>query len=320
MYSFVITGGGTEAIGKMLRRGGASKWFKCAYIPYDTEMTDEFLGYTPDEYVSQPTAYALARRMFLKANCPAIAVTAKLMSPDKPLFYPDGTKRVHKAWICLYAEDRVYTREFILTKETREEQEEELADIIMDVAAGNFIPNEGFIGNVPELIQEVNWSSKPSIIFSGSFNPPTKNHLEMAELVHAKYGIRPVFEISVTNRDKPKIDFAEVLDRAEKVNAAGYGLLFHDAPLFLDKSRLSPQGTMFMTGTDTLYRMNKDHSEEELAEFKKRGNKFIVFERENVPPFLNKIPELCDFVGEYVDDGWSSTKERELCHNQKTTV
>ena len=90
--AIVVTGGGTGAISRCLRRSGASLNFVEAVVPYSRMATQQYLGFEPTEgYASQPTAKVLAQTAYRRAtsyiNTPqlafGIALTATL--PTKPL-------------------------------------------------------------------------------------------------------------------------------------------------------------------------------------------------------------------------------------------
>ncbi|MGI9469736.1 MAG: CinA family protein [Rubripirellula sp.] len=89
--AMVVTGGGTGAISRCLRRPGASLNFVEAVVPYSRMATQDYLGVEPTEgYASQQTAIALAqnahRRAAALSNTPrhacGIALTATL--PTNP--------------------------------------------------------------------------------------------------------------------------------------------------------------------------------------------------------------------------------------------
>ena len=63
-----ITGGGTEALGELLRRGNGSKTLLEAVVPYDTAAFDRFLGGAPDKYCTQTAACQLAMAAYLRAK------------------------------------------------------------------------------------------------------------------------------------------------------------------------------------------------------------------------------------------------------------
>jgi nicotinamide mononucleotide (NMN) deamidase PncC len=63
-----ITGGGTEAIGELLRHGGGSATLLEAIVPYSQQAVDAFTGKKPEKYNSVRTARAMAMAAFQKAR------------------------------------------------------------------------------------------------------------------------------------------------------------------------------------------------------------------------------------------------------------
>lgn len=68
-YRFVlaVTGGGTEALGELLRYGGGSATLLEAMVPYSPQSLDAFIGKEPEKYASVITARAMAMAAFQKA-------------------------------------------------------------------------------------------------------------------------------------------------------------------------------------------------------------------------------------------------------------
>ena len=62
-----ITGGGTEVLPMLLKRGGGSATILSARIPYANSETVELLGGTPDKFVSEETTRKLAMAAYQKA-------------------------------------------------------------------------------------------------------------------------------------------------------------------------------------------------------------------------------------------------------------
>ncbi|MFM8892417.1 MAG: hypothetical protein ACKOTB_12485 [Planctomycetia bacterium] len=90
------------------------------------------------------------------------------------------------------------------------------------------------------------------LVFPGSFDPLHEGHLRMA-VVAEEIAERPIdFETSVTNVDKPLLDFVEMRTRAAQF--AGRSLWFTRAATFLEKLDLFPGGT-FVMGADTYVRL-----------------------------------------------------------------
>ena len=92
VYAY-ITGGGTAWIFDSLSKGGASKWFLGARIPYNQKDFDDILGEKPfdGKYVSHRTAAQLSVKAYEHAckisdnnpACIGLGVTAKLKTENQ---------------------------------------------------------------------------------------------------------------------------------------------------------------------------------------------------------------------------------------------
>ena len=89
--AMVVTGGGTGAISRCLRRSGASINFVEAVIPYSRMATQTYLGFEPTNgYASPSTAKALAQTAhcravsFSKAPQQALGIALTATLPTKP--------------------------------------------------------------------------------------------------------------------------------------------------------------------------------------------------------------------------------------------
>lgn len=90
------------------------------------------------------------------------------------------------------------------------------------------------------------------LVFPGSFDPFHEGHLRMA-VIAQEIAERPLdFELSVTNVDKPALDYLEM--RARAAQFAGRSLWFTRAPTFLEKLDVFPEST-FVMGADTYARL-----------------------------------------------------------------
>ena len=156
---------------------------------------------------------------------------------------------------------------------------------------------------------------QPEVVFPGAFNPPHIGHQRMAEVAATRLGSPVAFELSITNVDKPPLDYIRIHQRLETFQKWDHSatLLLTDAPTLLTKSFLFP-GCTFVVGTDTMVRIAdpryydgdqaaRDAAVQSLAE---QGCRFLVFGRriENLFQGLSDltIPDslqaLCDEVPE----------------------
>src|SRR5262249_5493114 len=65
--ALAITGGGSGAIGELLRVPGGSRLLVEAQVPYDALALATFLGFAPAQACSTDTAIAMARRVRARA-------------------------------------------------------------------------------------------------------------------------------------------------------------------------------------------------------------------------------------------------------------
>ncbi|WP_048065399.1 hypothetical protein [Methanosarcina acetivorans] len=165
---------------------------------------------------------------------------------------------------------------------------------------------------------------KVRLVFPGSFDPCHRNHVFMAKLASEKHGEPVHFEISLTNVDKPPIDFISLnqrLDSLRKYRDEAFvgGVCLTNAPLFLQKADLFPNST-FIIGADTFNRLfdakyygGKVDISAILRHFREKNIRFMVFQRKSVEMSVNpEVLKFCEIVpmDEYEDDGISSTEIR----------
>ncbi len=282
-----LTGGGSGAIGELLRVPGGSHTLLEAIVPYDYAALIEFLGREPESACSPDTAIAMARQARRRAGqlcrdeTPLIGLgaTASLVSnqPKK------GDHRIHIATDC---GDTIRTRSVILEKDLRDRPgEEDLAareilfalaeacDVQVPVELQHLSPSErrtcelihgsdpidrlldGRIDRVTILPdgQFVEGATVPRGVLPGSFNPLHAGHLKLARVARELLGGRVSFEISVLNVDKPPLEAAAIRRRVNQF-AWHSSVELTRAPTFLEKARVLP-GTTFIVGADTAERI-----------------------------------------------------------------
>lgn len=273
-FVLAVTGGGSGAISALLEMPGASASVLEAVVPYAATALKQWLGGAPDHYCSERTARAMAMAAFERArllsdadphSLRGIGATASLAS-TRP---KRGPHRVHVAWQS--ADTTVVVSHTFTGGGTRAEEEPVARDIILSMVAeacGINGPTSESIAysferreqHAPrewtELLlgerQYVSSMKDTAVIFPGSFNPLHTAHMQMAKIAAERYAAPITFELSVTNVDKPPLDFIEIADRLAQLS--GQPVLLTRLPTFVGKARISP-GCVFVVGIDTMARI-----------------------------------------------------------------
>ena len=314
--ALAITGGGSGAIGELLRIPGGSRLLIEAQVPYDPQALEAFLGFAPEQACSADTAIAMARTVRARAaklvpagtDLVGLGATAALVS-DRPR---RGEHRFHIACAnsaglahCTAvlakgrrdraAEEDVVSRAIILWLATvcgiappsprslldADEQFSEAVVATMDkidqLLAGEF----DRITVQPDG-QVVLSAPPPPLLFPGSFNPLHEGHVLLARVAEELRQQPLTFEISVTNVDKPPLARETVRHRLTQF-AWKWPVELTRAPTFVQKARLFP-GTTFVIGADTAERLfaPRYYGDDEvqmhaaLEEIANSGSRFLV--------------------------------------------
>jgi nicotinamide mononucleotide (NMN) deamidase PncC len=285
--ALAITGGGSGAIGELLRVPGGSRLLIEAQVPYDAQALATFLGFAPAQACSSDTAIAMAQSARARAArlAPAgtdlvgLGATAALVS-DRPR---RGEHRFHIAFAnsagiahctCVMAKGRrdraaeedLVSRAIILwlaracgiaapSPRSLLDADEHFAETV--VAAVDTIDQllAGELDRVTVQPDGQMMLSAPGhfVVLPGSFNPMHEGHVLLARVAEELRQQPSAFEISVTNVDKPPLAGDTVRHRLTQF-AWKSPVELTRAPTFVEKSRLFPR-TTFVIGADTAERL-----------------------------------------------------------------
>jgi hypothetical protein len=314
--ALAITGGGSGAVGELLRVPGGSRLLIEAQIPYDERALEALLGFAPAQASSADAAIAMAQAiraraaklMSAGADLVGLGATAALVS-DRPR---RGEHRFHIAFAneagiahCTSvlakgrrdraAEEDLVSRAIVLwlaracgvaapSPQRLLDADEHYAETI--VASGEAI-DRLLAGEVDRVTvqpdgQTMLSAPRPAVLFPGSFNPMHEGHVLLARIAEELRQQTLAFEISVTNVDKPPLAGEAVRQRLAQFAWKGPVELTR-APTFVEKSRLFP-GTTFVIGVDTAERLfvpkyyddDKARMHMALEEIANSGGSFLV--------------------------------------------
>lgn len=318
------TGGGSSAIGRLLEVPGGSNTLLEAVVPYSHSSLEDWLGRAVEQACNPQAARAMAMAAWTRARSLApecnphqlvgIGATASLVS-DRP---KRGEHRLH---VAVQTAEYTHCHSLVLKKGARHRAAEEqlVADLVLaglaEVAALPLKPiqqaiNEQLVGSeqIESLRQQADphWTAMllgqcrctpfaepPRAVFPGSFNPPHAGHQQIVDFAERELGAPVAYELSITNVDKPPLDFIEIAERLTELKEIDgqANVLLTNAPTFREKSALFPDST-FLVGADTMARIgdpryydqtNTDPAtsmEAAIAQIAARGCRFLVFGRE----------------------------------------
>jgi len=314
--ALAITGGGSGAVGELLRVPGGSQLLIEAQVPYDEQALAAFLGFAPAQACSSETAIAMARTARARAAklAPAgaelvgLGATAALVS-DRPR---KGEHRFHIAFAnaagvahcsCVLAkgqrdragQEDLVSRAIVLwlaracgvaapSPRSLLDADEYYAETVVTAVdtIDRLLAGEHDRVTVQADGQMMLSAPQPFVLFPGSFNPMHEGHVLLARVAEELRQQPLAFEISVTNVDKPPLAGETVRNRLAQF-AWKSPVELTRAPTFLEKSRLFPSAT-FVIGADTAERLvaPKYYGDDEflmhvaLEEIANSGSSFLV--------------------------------------------
>jgi hypothetical protein len=326
-----LAGAGHSALSSLLDVAGASRTLLEALVPYSNAAFDDFLAYTPEQYVAPTTARLMAGRAYTRARqlthstAPVIGVgCTATIATDRP------KRGDHRAHIALRQHGKLIEYYLLLEKGKRDRKGEEaiVGNVILNAIAESFgvtprvaVPLTGedqlaitTVDYQPAIAaladRQLHFTgiqadgllpppdTIPPVILSGAFNPLHEGHLGMARAAEKLLGQRVTFELAAVNVDKPPLPASIILERMGQF-AGRYAIYASDAPTYIDKARLYP-GTTFVVGYDTAVRIFApryyDNSAANmltaLGEIRERGCRFLVAGRVDESNTFRSLQDL----------------------------
>lgn len=319
----VVTGGGASAIAELLSVPGASRTILDARVPYAPAALVEWLGRKPDHFCDERTALAMASVACDRARKLAAASTEPLHEPlgvsCTASLASDRPKRGdHRCFIAVQTPAVTTSVSLTLQKDARSRTEEEavvgqfivrtLAETIglihlpaIDVLPGDQVQRTSEQANpllssvwrgeadcvwsLPEGILAAQPPQRSVGVLCGAFDPLHGGHEQLRAVAEKRLGGSVAYELSITNVDKPPLDFLTINRRRQQFTQQPLALT--NAPRYSQKSAIFPH-TTFVVGSDTAVRIidakyyggDDAALESALDTIRKNGCRFLVASRD----------------------------------------
>ena len=330
LYSLAITGGGVKVVDWLLSVPGASNRILEVVVPYSTPSLTKYLGKSIERSVSLETALILANKAYKEAkqkhpgknHFVGIGVTASLDT--------NRLKRSqNKFYMVAKSDKKLLGYSAIFSKGLRDRSTEDqitsraILSLMYEVAGlennieMNLFEDDKFIrySRLEFMIDELFQGKKdyifvdPSglvsdcldfsgILIPGSFNPLHQGHIGMMKSgSKVLKDSHVLFELSISNVDKPDLDKKELMRRIRQFQGLS-GIIITRSPMFVEKSKLFP-GCKFIVGIDTMERiLDKKYYQSEkdlldtISEFKKLGIQFLVVGRSDIDGQFKSLSDI----------------------------
>jgi hypothetical protein len=315
LAAFAVAGAGSSAIDWLLSVAGASRTVLEIIVPYSENSFAKYIGSQPEQTVSIDAAKSLAHAAYNRAlnlrsdsrPVVGIACTATIAT-DRP------KRGDHRGHVGLWTSEGWSVFSLTLEKGLRDRAgEEQLLSVLilktLASACGVTDTLELQLSSVEHLEESGTLYATPldafndghisSAMFSpdgstsgnahhlggvlpGSFNPFHDGHRELASVASRTLNAPVIYELSVTNVDKPPLENEIVKERVNNFRELG-DLVITKAPVFYEKARVFP-GCTFVIGWDTMIRLvdpkyySDDYANMILAmsQIRDAGCKFLV--------------------------------------------
>lgn len=290
------TGAGAGAQGLLWSVPGASAYFAGSVLPYESEYElPSFLGYKPDQYVSEDTAIDMAIAAYMRAckSCKPGRVPVGVGCTASVATTKDH-RGTHRSWIAVITgRDRMLLESQEYEKVGPKGREADgamvdfrIVDMILRAVADK---GSSYTGTLAEHVfarpffgaNGIRGKGLPvgAALLPGSFNPLHEGHLEAPDGV--------TFQLTLKALHKPQVRITEALKRAALINASGRDVLLdEDAWLYLNKARKWPNSTFYI-GSDVLEQLlnpvwySGETIDSVLEEFHMLGTRFRIRQRHN---------------------------------------
>jgi nicotinic acid mononucleotide adenylyltransferase len=306
---FYVTGGGSKLISELLTTPGASRSVLEVSVPYANSALADLLGKVPAQACSAPTARAMAMAAFQRAH--ALSDAGSEPTDRTTLFglgctaslATDREKRGrHRAHVAIQTEWDTHFADLEFSSD-RASEEDQLLDALWELLRHALSPTVSAPTSLVSVRAQPDWrkvllGEAPAIataphdgklLLSGSFNPVHQGHRKMLALAEQFTRSAGAFELSITNPDKPPLDYHEVGTRLAQFETPVW---LTRLPTFAEKARHFP-GAKFVVGVDTIvridairYYVDEARRDAAMAELVDLGCEFLVFGRTDNGRFL----------------------------------